>query len=141
MIVKDVMNRNVIVGKPDVTLKEASKVMSQYHIGSLVVVEKEKIVGIITERNVLKSVAQGKNPELTTVEDIMSKNVITIEPDKKIDEAVELMMKHKIKKLPVVSNKKLVGIVTCSDISVVEPKLIQSIASLISLKLPGYRGG
>jgi predicted transcriptional regulator len=67
--------------------------------------------------------------------------VITVEPDKTIEEAVNLMTKHKIKKLPVVEDNKLVGIVTASDIVVVEPKLIESIANLVSIKLPGYRGG
>jgi predicted transcriptional regulator len=67
--------------------------------------------------------------------------VITVEPDKTIEEAVNLMTKHKIKKLPVVEDNKLVGIVTASDIIVVEPKLIESIANLVSIKLPGYRGG
>jgi len=141
MIVKDIMRREVIVAKPDVTLREASKVMSQFQIGSLIITEKKKILGIVTERNVLSAVAKGKNPELVTAEEIMAKNVITIEPDKNIEEAVELMVKNRIKKLPVVRDDKLIGIVTASDIIVVEPKLIQSIASLVSIKLPAYRGG
>ncbi len=141
MLVKDVMNRNVIVAKPDVTVREASKVMAKFHIGSLIIQSAGKIIGIMTERDVLQAVATGKDPETTLVEEIMSKNVITIEPDKKIEDAVELMIEHKIKKLPVVSEGKLVGIITASDIIVVEPKLIASIANLISIKLPGYRGG
>jgi len=141
MIVKDIMRREVIVAKPNVTLREASKVMSQFQIGSLIITEKKKILGIVTERNVLSAVAKGKNPELVTAEEIMAKNVITIEPDKNIEEAVELMVKNRIKKLPVVRDNKLIGIVTASDIIVVEPKLIQSIASLVSIKLPAYRGG
>jgi len=141
MIVKDIMRKNVIVAKPDVTLREASKVMSQFQIGSLIITERKKILGILTERNVLSAVAKGKNPELVTAEEIMAKNVITIEPDKNIEEAVELMVKNRIKKLPVVKDDKLIGIVTASDIIVVEPKLIESIASLVSIKLPAYRGG
>jgi len=141
MLVKDVMNRNVIVAKPDVTVREASKVMAKFHIGSLIIQSAGKIIGIMTERDVLQAVATGKDPETTLVEEIMSKNVITIDPDKKIEDAVELMIEHKIKKLPVVSEGKLVGIITASDIIVVEPKLIASIANLISIKLPGYRGG
>ena len=141
MLVKDVMNKNVIVAKPDVTVREASKVMAKFHIGSLIIQSAGKIIGIMTERDVLQAVATGKDPETTLVEEIMSKNVITIEPDKKIEDAVELMIEHKIKKLPVVSEGKLVGIITASDIIVVEPKLIASIANLISIKLPGYRGG
>jgi CBS domain-containing protein len=141
VLVREVMNKNVMTVKPDVTLKKAAEAMSNYHIGSLVVLENNKLVGIITERNVLVAVADGKDSELTTVEEVMTKKVITISPDKTIDEAITLMTEHRIKKLPVLDGEKLVGIITASDIIVVEPKLIEGIANLISIKLPGYRGG
>lgn len=141
MIVRDVMRKNVVVAKPDVTIKEASQVMGDMHIGSLIVRKEEDILGILTERDVLLAVAKGLSPEETSIDEIMSKKVVTIEADKKLDEAVDLMVKNKIKKLPVLDGKKLVGIITASDIVVVEPKLIANIASLISIKLPGYRGG
>lgn len=141
MLVRDVMNKNVVVAEPEITVKEAAGIMSQHHIGSLVILKDKKIIGIITERNILVAVAQGKDAELTTVEEIMSKNVITIAPDKTIEEAVNLMVEHKVKKLPVVDDDKLIGIITASDIIVVEPKLIEGVANLISIKLPGYRGG
>jgi CBS domain-containing protein len=141
MLVRDVMRKNVVVAKPSVTIREASKVMGDMHIGSLVVREEDDIIGILTERDVLLAVAKGVNPENVLIEEIMSKKVVTVESGKKLEDAVDLMMKHKIKKLPVIEGKKLVGIITASDIVVVEPKLIANIASLMSLKLPGYRGG
>lgn len=141
MLVKDVMNKNVVVAKSDATIREASKVMAKLHIGSLVVLKEEKLVGIMTERNILKAVANGKDPDNTAIEDIMSKNVVTIDPDETIEKAVDLMIQHKIKKLPVLEDNKIKGIITASDIVVVEPKLIASVADLISIKLPGYRGG
>jgi len=141
MLVRDIMQKNVVTTKPDATVKEAAAVMNRMHIGSLVVVDNEKIVGILTERNILVSIADGRDPELTTAEDIMAKKVITVAPDKTIDTAVGLMAEYKIKKLPVVQDEKLVGIITASDIIVVEPKLIESVANLLSIKLPGYRGG
>lgn len=141
MLVRDIMKKEVVTTKPDTTVKEAAAVMSRLHIGSLVVVAEEKIVGIVTERNILISIADGKDPELTVVEDIMVKDVVTIEPGKTIDAAVGLMAERKIKKLPVVDGGKLVGIITASDIIVVEPKLIETVANLLSVKLPGYRGG
>jgi CBS domain-containing protein len=141
MLVREVMNRDVVTTEPDASLREAAKKMNQHHIGSLVVVEEEEIVGILTERNILIAIAEGKNPEGAQVKDIMKKKVVTIEPDKMVEDAVELMTKNRIKKLPVVENGKLVGIITCSDIAVVEPKLIEAIANLVSIKLPGFRGG
>lgn len=141
MLVRNIMNRRVIVAKPDISIKEASKIMDNLHIGSLIIMEEGKIVGIVTSSDILRAIAENKDPETTILENIMSKNVVTIEPDKKIEDAVDLMIKYKIKKLPVVENNELVGIVTASDIIVVEPTLIKSIASLVSIKLPGYRGG
>jgi CBS domain-containing protein len=141
MLVREVMNRNVVITKPDANLREAAKQMNQHHIGSLVVVDEEKIVGILTERNILIAIAEGKDPEDTQVKDVMREKVVTIEPDKMVEDAVELMTKNRIKKLPVVESGKLVGIITCSDIAVVEPKLIEAIANLVSIKLPGFRGG
>lgn len=141
MLVKDVMHKNVVVAKSDVTIKEASKVMTKYSIGSLIVLKDDKIVGIITEGDIVQSVSKGLDLEGTAIEDIMSKNIITIDPEKTIEDAVDLMVQHKIKKIPVVEEGKIKGIITASDIVVVEPKLIASISNLISLKLPGLRGG
>jgi CBS domain-containing protein len=134
------MNKNVIVGKKDLTIKEASEVMAKLRIGCLVITEGKKIVGIITSTDILRSIANDKKSEVTLVEDIMSKKVLTIHPEKKMEDAVDMMMKRKIKKLPVVSENKIVGIVTASDIIVVEPKMISTIASLLSLRTP-YSGG
>ena len=141
MLVKDVMNKNVVVAKSDVTIKEASKVMSQYKIGSLVILKGNEIKGIITDTDIVNAIAKDKDVDSTIMEQIMSKKVMTIDPEQTIEEAVDIMMKHKISRLPVVEEGKIKGIITATDIIVVEPKLIESIASLISLKLPGLRGG
>ena len=141
MLVKDVMNKNVVVAKSDATIREAAKVMNKFHIGSLIVLKEEAIAGIVTERNVLTAVAGGKDTNSTAIEEIMTKKVVTVDPDQTVEAAVDLMIQNKIKKLPVVEDNKLKGIITASDIVVVEPKLIASVANLISMKLPGYRGG
>ena len=141
MLVKDVMNTNVVVAKAEATIREASEVMNKYNIGSLVVVKDSGIAGIITEHNVLESVAAGRNPDETKIAEIMSSEVVTVAPDSTVEQAVDLMVKHKIKKLPVVDGDKLMGIITASDIIVVEPKLVASIANLISMKMPAYSGG
>lgn len=141
MDVKSVMNKNVVIAKKDITLKEATEVMTKLHIGCLLIIENKKILGIITSSDILKAIANDKNPNTVLAEEIMSKNVVTIDPDKRIEDAVDMMIKNRIKKLPVVSDDKIEGIITASDIIVVEPKLIATVASLISLKMPGYTGG
>ncbi len=140
ILVKDVMNKNVVVAKPIVTLREAAKVMGEMNMGSLIVMEEEKIVGIVTSTDILKAIGEGKDPDKITIGDIMSKNVITIQADEPLDKAVELMIKNKIKKLPVLMNERLVGIITVSDIAIVEPKIVASLASLISLNAGKFGG-
>lgn len=142
MLLKDVMNTKVVVVKPDVTLKDAAKVMHDGHIGSLVVMENEKkIVGILTQTDIIKAVAHDKNLDLTLVEEIMNRKVLEIDYEKSVEDAVNVMIENRIKRLPVTKDGKLVGIVTASDIITVEPKLITGIANLLSMKIPGYRGG
>ncbi|MEM5829340.1 MAG: CBS domain-containing protein [Candidatus Aenigmatarchaeota archaeon] len=141
MLIKDVMNRSVVVVKPNISLRGASKLMCEKHIGSLIVVENEEIVGILTQTDILKAVAEERDLDLTTVEEVMNKKVFTIDYEKTIEDAVDLMMEKKIKRLPVTKDGKLVGIITASDIITVEPKLITGIASLLSMKIPGYKGG
>jgi CBS domain-containing protein len=140
MLVKDVMNKNVVVAKDSATVREASRVMKNYDIGSLVVLRGTEIIGIVTERDIVNSVASSKDSDVTEIKDVMSKKVITVSPEQTIEEAVDMMVEHKIKKLPVVESGKIKGIITASDIVVVEPKLIASVANLISMKLPGYSG-
>ncbi|MBI1979103.1 MAG: CBS domain-containing protein [Candidatus Aenigmarchaeota archaeon] len=141
MLVSEVMNKNVVVVKKDATLKQASEVMAKTRIGSLVVVEKNDIIGIVTSSDIIKSIAKDKVPGNTLIEEVMSKRVFTVEPDATIQDAVAVMVENKIRELPVVENKKIKGIVTVTDVAVVEPKLIASIASLLSMQFPGYRGG
>jgi CBS domain-containing protein len=113
--VKDVMTVSVRTISPDANMDEAAKLMRRFRIGSLVVVKDEKPVGIITERDLAyKIVAEGKMN--AKVGDIMSKDLKTIDKDKTIVEAAKLMAAHVIRRLPVVEEGKLVGIITLEDI-------------------------
>jgi len=132
MFVKRAMNRKVFVANPDVTVKEAAKIMTQYRIGSLIVMEDKKIVGIITELDILwKVVAGGLDPETTQIKDVMTKNVITVQANQTVEEAAELMVENEVKKLPVLDNHKLVGIVTATDLISFQPKLIDALAKML----------
>jgi CBS domain-containing protein len=141
LLVKDVMNKNVVVAKPIVTLREAAKVMGEMNMGSLVIMEEEKIVGIVTSTDILKAIGEGRDADKVTIYEIATKNVITIQADEPLEKAVDIMVKNKIKKLPVLMNEKLVGIITVSDIAIVEPKIVATVASLISLNAGKFAGG
>jgi CBS domain-containing protein len=117
LLIKDIMNRNVKTVSPKVTIKDAINNMIKCHIGCLVITEDNKIVGILTERDVLKQLLNFDiNMRGISVKDIMIRRIITVEENKNIDEAAELMKKNGIKKLPVVKAGKLVGIITATDI-------------------------
>jgi CBS domain-containing protein len=132
MLVKEAMTKNVIVINPDTTIKDTAKIMSGQRVGSLVVVENEKLVGIITELDIIwKVVASDLDPKTTLVRDVMSKQVVTIKSDQTLEDATQLMVENKIKKLPVVENNKIVGIITATDIISIQPKLIESLAKLM----------
>jgi len=111
MRVKDVMNKVVTIGE-DIKLIEAAKKMSEKNIGSLVITRKEKIAGIITDTDIVRN-ADKINKR---VSEVMSKNVVLIDENETLDKAAEIMKTKKIKRLPVMSDGKLVGIITATDI-------------------------
>ncbi len=116
MKVKDIMTKNVKTISPNATMEEAAQEMRKNKIGCLVVVEGEKPIGIITERDLAyKIIAQGKSLE-TKVKEVMSSDLKTIEKDADIKQAAKLMASHVIRRLPVVEKGKLIGIVTIDDI-------------------------
>jgi CBS domain-containing protein len=134
MIVKEVMNRNVKTVRPEDTVKDAAKIMNEHRIGSLVVVSGTgEVVGILTERDILADVvATGKSADEVKISDIMTPNIVTITPDKTLEEAADVMTENKIKKLPVVHEGRLVGIITATDLIAYEKDLIKKISVLLA---------
>jgi CBS domain-containing protein len=115
--VKDVMVGEVVTIEANVTVREAVRLMNDHEIGCLVVVQDGKPTGIVTERDMLKRVLVAtRDPRAIEVGEVMSKPLLFMEPEKEIEEAVKLMFKHKIKKLPVIENGRLVGLVTLTDL-------------------------
>lgn len=111
MKVNDIMNKAIAV-EHEISLKEAAQIMSKRNIGSLIVLKKDKIAGIITERDIMKNICSIDKK----ISSVMSKNVITIDHDDSIDNTALLMTGHKIKRLPVLEKGKLIGIITATDI-------------------------
>lgn len=114
---KKIMVKDIVTVKTDVTVKRAVEVMNEHEIGCLVVVNSGKPVGIVTERDMLKRIIHElREPEKTSVMDIMSKPLIAATSKMSAGDAAKLMFKRKIKKLPVVENERLVGLVTLTDL-------------------------
>jgi CBS domain-containing protein len=129
--VEDVMVKEVVTIDEDSTVKEAAEVMNKFEIGCVIAVRKGKAMGILTERDLLKRViAEGKDASKTKVKDIMTSPLIVAEPGMDLAEAVKLMFKMKIKKLPVVDGKRLVGLVSLTDIARFQPQMISILKQL-----------
>ncbi len=114
---RKIMVENVVNVEMNVSVKRAAELMNKNDIGCLVVVNGRKPIGIITERDMLKRIIhKSKNPEKTIVSNIVSAPLITATPDMRAGDAARLMFERNIKKLPVVENGKLVGLVTLTDL-------------------------
>jgi CBS domain-containing protein len=129
--VEDVMVRDVITIDENSTVREAADVMNKFEIGCLIAVKKGKAVGIITERDLLKRVvAEARDVNKTKVKAVMSSPLVVVEPSMDLEEAVKLMFQMKIKKLPVVEEKRLVGLVSLTDIARFQPQMIKILKQL-----------
>jgi CBS domain-containing protein len=115
--VSDLMTKNVIHSvSPDATIEKAAQRMKQLHCGCLVVISRGKLVGIVTERDLVQRViAEAKSFRRTLVSQIMSKPVITIAPDATVSDAAKLMLKNGIRRLAVSKGSRLVGMLTTTD--------------------------
>lgn len=116
MKIKELM-KPVFTAPPTMTVKEAAKAMADKRIGSVLVVEKGKTLGIVTEGDVIEAVAENVNILSCSISKIMSKKLLTVEPDDDIDDAAAIMRDNKIKRVPVIDESgKLVGIVKITDV-------------------------
>jgi len=113
--VKDLMTKNVVTIDSNKTVAEAAVLMSENDIGDLVVMEDNAPVGIVTERDFVRRVLAEKKPVSTKISEVMTTPLKVIDPDAPIKEAARRMVGRKIRRLPVIKDNKLVGILTAAD--------------------------
>jgi CBS domain-containing protein len=115
--VKAAINRDIITLDKDLSVKSAIKLMVRRNIGSVVITgERSRPIGIVTERDILKSIAYRKTKPETKVEEIMSEPLISVEANATLGEAAEMMIKKEIRRLLVTQNDKYIGIITQRDL-------------------------
>lgn len=115
--VRDIMNTDVVSLTPKTSVHEAAKTMASKNISCVVVTARNKPVGIMTERDLLrKVVAKDKSAKDLTVEDIMTKDPTTVKPDTSIVDAARMMKRNKFRRFPIIEKGVLVGIITETDI-------------------------
>lgn len=128
MPAREAMTTNVAKVAPEDTVEKAAEIMTKKDIGSLLIVEGEKPVGIITERDLLeKIVSRNLKASEVLVSEIMSTPLTTIDPDTDLLDAIRIMVSEDIRRLPVVEDEKLVGILSADDVVEVSPKILEVI--------------
>lgn len=124
--VLEIMSRKPVTAPPTIKVSEAAGLMKKHGVGSLIIVKSKAPIGIVTERDILtKVVAQNIKPDEVVIEEIMSSPVVCIHPHINITDAAKKMASLHIRRLPVVEDSVLVGIVTEKDILKISPQLIE----------------
>ncbi|MEM3113513.1 MAG: CBS domain-containing protein [Candidatus Pacearchaeota archaeon] len=125
--VGDVMTRNYIHVKPDTNLLECAKTMIKNRVGSIVLKENDTLHGILTEKDIIWALTKkaGKNIKDISAKDVANKKLITIKPEASLKEALEKMNSKKIRRMPVVNNKKVIGYITMKDIVKFMPEIYE----------------
>jgi CBS domain-containing protein len=116
--VRDVMTNNPTTCEPTATLVDAAKVMAREDVGPVPIVEGGKLVGLVTDRDIIiRAVAEGRDVTSTTVRDVASKDLVTVTADEDLDRALQLMAQHQVRRIPVVDGDRVVGIVSQADVA------------------------
>jgi signal-transduction protein with cAMP-binding, CBS, and nucleotidyltransferase domain len=135
-LLSEVINRNVVTVSPTAALSEAAYLMMNEDIGALVVVDGDaRPVGIVTDRDlVVSAMAEGINPDEITVEEIMTKDPVTVDEETDLFEMLSVLSENSIRRLPVTRGIKLVGIVSVDDLIVVVATELVNLAMALSSK-------
>ena len=116
--VRDVMTGSPTTCGPTATVVDAAKVMALEDVGPVPIVDGGKLVGLVTDRDIIvRAVAEGRDVTSTTVQDVASKDLVTVAPDEDLDRALQLMAKHQVRRIPVVEGDRIVGIVSQADVA------------------------
>jgi len=136
ILVADVMTRDPVTIKPETNLLECARKMVRKRLGSLLIVNKKKLVGFISNHDILWALIKKSKKDLSKIKaiDISPKKIATIKPFATIDEAVKKMKKVRFHRLPVIKDKELVGMITLKDILNFHPELYEELKEYAQIR-------
>ena len=117
--IRDLMTPNPATIEPNQPVAEAARLMREYDAGIIPIVEGDRLSGTVTDRDItIRVVAEGRDPQSTTIGEIASRDIVTIDPEQNLDEALRLMAQHQVRRLPVVEEDgRLVGMLAQADVA------------------------
>jgi CBS domain-containing protein len=116
--VRELMTERPTTCDTSAPVVDAAKLMAKEDIGPIPVVESDRLVGLVTDRDIaIRVVAEGRDPQSTTVGEIASKDLVTVSPDDDLEQALTLMARRQVRRLPVVEGERVVGIVAQADVA------------------------
>lgn len=141
--VRDVMKNNHLLVNPSDSIQKIAELMHKEDTSGAIVIDKTKTpIGVVTLKDlVYKGVMGGHNPKKTKISVLMSKDLVTIEPEEDLGKAVEIMSEHNISRLPVVKNKNLKGCISKTDVSNISPKLMDVLIEKLKVFKPSFKFG
>lgn len=116
MKVKDIMSKNLIICSNDINVINISSIMKKYNIGFIPIEKNKKIIGVITDRDIVINIISNKVNNNSSIESYVNSNIIHIEENSSIDKCLNIMKENKVKRLIVVNKEKIVGVISLSDI-------------------------
>ncbi len=138
MKVKDIMTKDVVIANSTDSVLTVAKLMKHHNIGALPIVENaEKVLGMITDRDIVLNLADYNfDPANTTVSKFMSDKVYSVRPEADLDDALALMRKQQIRRLPVIEKEKLVGMLSIGDIAVHSDYTMEMSEAITEISMP-----
>ncbi len=139
MTIKDMARSEVVTVAPETTTREISQTLEQERIGSVVVTENSTPVGIVTDRDLaLEVIGENKDSSKITASDVMTTDLFTVETDESIYDVLDGMRQHGVRRVPVVEDGELAGIVTMDDFLVLLASELENISGVVQSGIPEY---
>lgn len=132
--VMDAMTKKPVYVNPEEMVIRCTKLMLEKRVGSLLIKNKDNLMGFLTERDLVKMISMGIDSKTTKVKQIMTTKIITISPEKDIYDAIVLMNKENVRRLPVIIKDRVIGMITLRDILSLQPTLFEIILERVETR-------